>query len=168
MRTVWGLSVSLALCACAWAQAPKTVKIEFATEGDREVWIAETANPGVFKDPVAATGLSISLDAPNDAAPYTVYAHNKKSGNVASRPLAEAMRSGTWKVVAADEKRVYRLQFSVESGGKPVAAAVIKAKAGRETRDALLTPEGKGTVNVYNLPVGPVEVRVQYLSLIHI
>lgn len=156
--------MALVLCANARGQTAKPVKIEFAAEGDREVWIGPTATPGLFKDPVAATGLSITLDAPSDPAAYTLYAHDKKSGNVASKPLADAMKTGSWKVAAADEKRVFRLQFSVVSNGKPVAAAVVKAKAGKEEREALLTPESKGTVNVYNLPVGPVEVRVQYNS----
>jgi hypothetical protein len=146
----------------AFGQAGKSVSIVFAGEGDREVWIGPTASPGDFSTATSAQGTSIAMPVPDKPDGMTVYVHNKATGNVAAKPLGDIVTAGTWKVDPKDETRVFKLTFNVTSGGKAVASAVVKAKAGLETREALLSPADKGVANIYNLPVGQVEVIVQY------
>ncbi|MBS1723565.1 MAG: FHA domain-containing protein [Armatimonadetes bacterium] len=163
MTRATGILWAVLLCGSALAQGAKPVKITFPSEGDREVWIGPAKDPGLFKDPVAANGTSITLDAPADPAGWVLYAHDKKSGNVAEKLLAEAAKTGEWKVLPTEERRVFRMEFHVTGeGSAPVSSAVLKAKIGAETREALLTPADKGLANLYNLPAGTLEVVVQY------
>lgn len=158
-RSVIVLGAAL-LSVASWGQAGKTVKIDFPGEGDREVWLA--SGPSDTPAPQAASGLSITLTVPEGLSAGTAFVHDKKSGNVAAKPMAEILKTGTWKLAANEASRVYALRFVVLSEGKPVASAVVKAKAKGESREALLSPQDKGAASVHNLPVGPVEVVVQY------
>lgn len=146
----------------ASAQAPKQIKIEFPSEGDRQVWIGDAKHPGDMKTPESAAGTSITLDAPAQGDGFVVYVHDKKTGNVAEKALPEVLKTSGWKVDPKEEKRVFQLVFELSSEGKPVASAVVRAKAGPETREALIGPSDKGKAVIYNLPTGPVEVTVQY------
>ena len=148
--------------AAAFGQAGKTVNIAFAGEGDREVWISPSTSPGDFPTATSAQGTSINLPLPDKPEGMTVYVHNKATGNVATKPLADVLKAGSWKVDPKDETRVFQLAFNITSDGKPVASAVVKAKAGAENREAILGPADKGVAKIYNLPVGQVEVIVQY------
>ena len=164
MKQIVCLFCLLFVAQVTLGQAPKQIKIIFPSEGERQVWIGAAKDPGGIKTPEPVAGTSIVLDAPDKGDGFIVFAHDKKTGNVAEKPLAEVLKSGSWTVDPKDEHRVFEMDFKIESEGKPVASAVIKAKAGGETRDALVSPSDKGKAVIYNVPVGPVEVVVDYKS----
>lgn len=150
------------MATLAIGQTAKTVSITFAGEGDREVWIGPTTSPGDFVAPQSAQGTAISLQVPEKSDGQSIYVHDKRTGNVASRPIEAILKSGSWKVDAKDEGRIRALEFLVTSDGKPVASGVVRAKAGAESRQALITPSDRGKAVLYNLPVGQVQVTVDY------
>lgn len=154
--------VLIGCCAWATAQVQKTVSLAFPKEGDREVWIGSSTSPGDFVKPQSAQGTGISLDIPDKAEGYAVFVHDKATGNVAMKPLADVVKLGTWKVDPKDETLVRQLDMLVTYDAKPVASALVKAKAGSQVREALLSPTDKGHALLYNLPPGPVQVTVDY------
>lgn len=149
-------------CALATAQVQKTVSLSFAKEGDREVWIGSSSSPGTYVKPQSAQGTGISLDIPDRGDGLSVFVHDKATGNVAVKSLSDVVKLGTWKVEAKDEALVRQLDVLVTYDAKPVASALVRAKAGNQTREALLSPTDKGHALLYNLPPGPVEVTVDY------
>lgn len=149
-------------CALATAQVQKTVSLAFPKEGDREVWIGSSTSPGDFVKPQSAQGTGISLDIPDKPDGYAVFVHDKASGNVAMKPLVDVVKLGTWKLDPKDETLVRQLDVLVTYDAKPVASALVKAKAGSQVREALLSPTDKGHAFLYNLPPGPVQVTVDY------
>jgi hypothetical protein len=155
------LGFLLALNAAGWCQEAKTVTVSFPTEGDREVWIQEPDAAGVAAT-TPASGTGVQIEAPGVPGKAFVYAHDKTTGNVAEKPLAEVLKSGVWKVEAKDEKRVFRMDFVVVSDGKPVASALVRGTVGNETKTGLVAPGDQGRASLFLVPVGSVRVVVEY------
>ena len=147
--------------AVGWCQAAKTVTVSFPNEGDREVWIQETDAAGVAAT-TPASGTGVQIEAPSTPGKAVVYAHDKTTGNVAEKPLAEVLKTGVWKVEAKDEKRVFRMDFVVVSDGKPVASALVQGTVGNETKTGLVVPGDQGRASLFLVPVGSVRVVVEY------
>lgn len=144
-----------------YGQTAKDIVVSFPGEGDREVWIGSSSKPEEITGVQSAQGVSIII-SPAGLTGNTVYVHDKKTGNVAEKLLSEVQRLNGWKVSAQDEKRVFALEFFVNSGGKAVASALVRAKVGNETRTILVSPTDNGKALLQNIVPGIVQVSVDY------
>lgn len=156
------VGLGLALATFAWCQAGQKVKITFAEAGDREVWIQSTADRHKLPEMQSATGTAIELTTSANPATTSAFVHDRKTGDVAERTVAEIIKAGQWKVAAADFKRRFRINFRLETDGKPVAAATLKASSGKETMTVLVAPGERGVAQVVNVPFGDLKVEVTY------
>ncbi len=159
-----GVAALLFAATVLFAQDAKKVKIEFAGEGTREVWIQEKGKEGTLPERTSVSGKAVEIDAPADTKGKTVYVHDAITGNVATKPLDQVVKTGTWTVKAADETHAFTLMFMVAHDGKPISAAVVKMKAGGETRQTLVTAKEEGIAAFFVVPYGDVELTVEYKS----
>ncbi len=157
-----GSVIAASLAFGAVAQDSASIRLQFGSEGEREVWVGSLDRPGEVSGSQVVSGVSAILPVTTRPNRAMVFVHDRSTGNVAERPLADVLKTGTWRVGIRDEKRVYRMDFVVEHDGKPVASAVVRARAGGETREALVSPSDEGKASVFNLKAGRVEVTVQY------
>jgi hypothetical protein len=153
----------LLLAATTFGLAQNVLKIEFSSEGPREVWIHPLSDPGKRTSPEAVNGSSveISLDSAN---PQTdaVSIRDVGTGRVAMKPL-KGLKSPL-KLVTSDYTRLYQLDIDVQHDGKPVAVALVLVEAGAEKRQELMDAGNKGLVSFYNLPPGPYRIVAQMNS----
>jgi hypothetical protein len=158
-------TVALLFAATALlAQDAKTVKIEFAGEGEREVWMQSKGQHGTVPDKQSVSGKAMTLDLPEQTANKSVFVHDTKTGNVAVKPLADVAKAGSWTVAAKDEAFTYVMAFRVQHADKAVAAAIVRLKVGADERMTQLTPADEGVVRFFIVPYGDAEVTVDYKS----
>jgi hypothetical protein len=93
-----------------------------------------------------------------------VFVRDVKTGNVATKPLDQLVKSGSWRVEKADETHAYSLVFMVAHEDKPVSSAAVTMKVGDDERQTLVTPTDNGLAGFFVVPFGDVEVTVEYKS----
>lgn len=134
----------------------------FDSAAPREVWVAPKLDDvppvGAVATEAASYELPVSGPGPNDL----VIVWNRKTGNVASKPLAQA-RSG-WTVAPSEYKRLGKVTVRVEHQGKPVAAAGIVLEAGGKKLNRVLSPADQGEVAFFGLVPGSAKVEVTFSS----
>ena len=159
-----GLCALLFAATFVQAQSAKKVRIEFEGEGQRTVWIQEKGKEHTVPEHQTVSGKAVELDVPEQTKDKSVYVCDTKTGDVAARPLDQVVKAGSWAVKASDAAYAYRVAFSVQHGGKPVATAVLHMRAGGEALEALLTAADNGTASFFVVPFGDVEVTADYKS----
>lgn len=164
LRRLLGLSALGALAAIAAAQGKQSVQVEFETAGALEVWVQAAGDLGtppgsVTKTDSSATSASVAFAG--DPAKQDLYVFDPATGNVARKTLKEALGK-PWKVAKADFALVKTLKVRVEHAGAPVAAAAVKATAGKRQLDALIGPSDQGLATFTYVPIGPVKVVVEF------
>jgi len=156
-------TVALLFAATALlAQDAKTVKIEFAGEGERLVWIQ--AKGEEFRVAETVTGKAFELELPVDTKGKFVYVSETGTGDVALRSLEEVMKVGSWMVKPEDATMAFTVVFVVRHEDKHVSTAVVHMKTQDGERESLLTPASTGLVAFHLVPFGDVEVTVDYKS----
>ncbi|MCH8980178.1 MAG: FHA domain-containing protein [Armatimonadetes bacterium] len=157
--------VALLIAAAALsAQNGSTIKIEFGSEGEREVWMQSQGEAGSPPSKQSVSGKAVELDVPSDTEGVTVFVHDMASGNVAAKPLQSIVRTGNWMVLPTDETHAFRMTFRIEHEGLAVASAMVKLSGEGFERSQLLTPADSGSVSFFTVPYGDVQVTVEYKS----
>jgi hypothetical protein len=159
-----GVTALLFAATALFAQEAKTIKIEFAGEGTREVWIQDKGSEGTLPERTSVSGKAVEIEAPADGKGKTVFVHDATTGNVATKPLDQVVKAGTWSVKPADETHTFTLVFMIAHEGEPISAALVRLKAGDETRETLLTAKDEGMAAFFVVPYGDVEVTIDYES----
>lgn len=160
MRFLIG-AILLAATAAGWSQ--EILKIEFSSEGPREVWIDPTATPGRVSEPLAVNGTSVELPLAGAAKESdSVNVRDVTTGKVARKPLKGL--ASPWKPVTSEYTRLYQLDVDLQHEGKPVAFAVVKLEAGADKRQEILDQSGKGIATFYNLGPGPYRIVAEMKS----
>lgn len=144
------------------AAAQESVRLEFPSAGPREIWIAQSPPESEPKDAIRTEGGLYELKAPNPGLNDGVAIWDKKTGNLAFKPLREI--KGTWTLTAADFRFVLRLDVRVEHKGRPVESASVQLRDGRQDVSRILDSTGKGVVSFWAVRPGAVKIAVTYSS----
>lgn len=157
MRQVW-----LALLVLPSLAGAQQITLKFGTEGERYVDVASSPTAKLnLGEPI--TTATHQLEASGD---QWVRVYDAKTGNLAARQASDIHSglsrsvdvSGRWTFFDSDYKRIGILRVRADQGGKPLALGAISI--GSQTE--ILTPENKGSVVFYGVPLGKVRVSVSY------
>ncbi len=126
--------------------------MDFGKDGTRQIWQRPASAPDEVGKPVSVTGVSAEIEVEPGK---VVGVYDEESGKAAERPAEQIIKEKSWKLKPEDFTRLGRLKVSVVHDFKPVSAGQVKVSAGGESRDGLLTPGDKGTLEFWNLPLKP-------------
>jgi len=152
----------IAFATLSLAQAADKINLKFPTEASRKVWIQVGSKAEEVPEGVNSVAKSLELPVTADDKAKNIYVADLESGNVAVKPVSQALATGTWEVQTSDYKFLYEMRFRLESGGKRVSAAQVDVGGAKGSRVILLTPEDNGEVVARIVPVGDVPVTVTY------
>lgn len=82
----------------------------------------------------------------------------------AQYPLNSLQKETSLKILISDFIGIHMLAVTIEHDGKAVSAGQLTVKSGVEKREILLTPEDRGQIFLYNLPVDQVTLSFEYKS----
>jgi hypothetical protein len=135
------------------------IKLDFGSEGDREIWVSDKLSmPASTMKATAAT-----LVVPRQGgATDKMFVWDRKSGNVAAKAIPSIKDS--WKVSPADFKWIGKLTLRVQHDGKQVKTAIVDLKDSSGSRTFLIDPASKGDAQFFGVPAGNADVTVQYTS----
>lgn len=151
----------VALAGFAAAQSSKTIKLSFAAEGDREVWMQSKANLATVPETKKVNGKALDLTTTATDADLAVVVCDVATGGVAAK-LVSDIKNGEWKVTGTDYTLVRGAKVTVTTEKGMVASAVIDMTLGTEKRQVLLSPSDKGVVSINVLPVGDAVFTAKY------
>lgn len=158
MRHLLGTAVVLALSATLWAQVTVTAPANATwtayvqTDGDR--FTEDAATP-------LAPGKTTQLKLPGEPSGLTVFIADSARNRITSKPIP-ASGNLDWRPNDADFKNLFRVRVDVRHKAEPATNGLLRAKVGSVTRETLLTPEDSGTVTLFNLPPGQLELAFTY------
>jgi hypothetical protein len=138
------------------------VRVQFPDEGSREVWTASALPVGPPADAVRADGKFVDLPLGKAAPTDKVFVWDRKTGNVAFKPVSEA--GELWAVKPGDFTLVGLVTVRVEHKGLPVAAAKVDLKDSRRSQTQLLDPDANGSAEFFGVAPGPCTVSTTYRS----
>lgn len=162
MSRPWLLVALTLLCAIAGAQSKK-ITVEFPDQGDRVVYLQSNDKiHAAPESPRTANGKSIDLETSADGQNISVVVVDRKLGSAATKPFADAVKAGTWKLAASDFTKVGQAAFVVLSQEQPVASGVLHVKGKGLDTSALLTSADKGRLELYVLDPGDFKATFEY------
>lgn len=135
----------------------KRLKVQLPSEGDWLVWSGDSVTKGPDDSATAATELDSSSFTPQTY----LLALNQNVNSVVSVQYSAVSATGVW-VVNPKYTHAGWLTVRVEHKGEAVAGASIVAAVGKVTREKILTPESKGEVKFFGLPLGEARVSAKY------
>ncbi len=145
------------------SQSGPKIDIEFVNEGERMVWDSDGKDLGIVDNPIKTTAKLLTYEAKSQSPKY-IFVADKSTGFVFQKAVSAMGQAQKWVVAETDKTRVYETIVEVTSGGKPLAAAVVKLQSGSESRLALLSPKDAGRLSLFNLLKGPLSVQIEYKS----
>ena len=140
----------------AWA-APDSVKLTFPAQAEYLVWVQSESETFLTDRATNIQGTSGEVKVVAAGEKPSVYVLDGKTNLLAVKPLGE-VKDAAWTLKKEDFTRIARLDLTAETSKGKVASGLFRVKTGDQTRTALLTPDDKGRVTLWNLPPGPVEV----------
>jgi hypothetical protein len=155
-----GAAALLLAATVVLAQDAKTIKIEFSGEGKREVWIQDKGKLSELPERTSSSGKAITIDAPSSSKDMVVLVRDVEKNNVATKPLDQVVKAGSWKVADGDYGYAFIVPFSVLHDDKPVVSAIVHMG----DRQELVSIEDEGVALFHIVPFGDVEVTVDYKS----
>jgi hypothetical protein len=135
------------------------VSVSFDSEGPRDIWQADQWPISWPSDSKRITGSTTEIEIGDKK---RVFIFDVKSGNLAT--LESAALGPVWKVTSSDFKLIGVVNIKIESKGKPVAAANVKATTGKRVIEQVLDPSQKGQIRLLGVEPGPLNVSVTYRS----
>ncbi len=141
------------------ALAQSTIKLNFPSEGEREVWIADqlVAPASTLK----AEGKTLEIPK-QGGGKDRLFVWDRKSGNVATKLVTELKDS--WTLTDKDFNLVGKVTVQVEHENKPVAVAFVRLKAQNQVKETQLDAKKEGKATFFGVPAGKVDVTVNYTS----
>lgn len=163
MRSKVGILLLLSSLASLGACQDR-VTLTFPTDTEREAWIASSMPQEAPKDSVISSKSQLELVPSKFSVkePAKVWVWDKSTGNLASRPLADVKKDGTWTVKPEAFKDIAMVRVSVLYAGKPVAAGEVTLNDGRHSVSQLLDPSVKGELSFFGIKPGSTKVSVKY------
>jgi len=140
----------------AWA-APDSVKLTFPAQAEYLVWVQSESETFLTDRATNIQGTSGEVKVVAAGDKPSVYVLDGTSNLLAIKGLSE-VKDGAWSLKKDDFSRIARLDLTAETTKGKVASGLFRVRVGDQTRTALLTPEDKGRITIWNLPPGPVEV----------
>lgn len=160
-RLATGL-LALALAGFGLAQSGQHIKIEFLSEGEREIWVGSSDATKVPASRTPVSGRATEFPIPSEQAGQSIFVHDRATGAVAVKPVSDAAKSGAWKLSPKDFTSVYSVQFIVKSGGADVESASLKLEFKGGSRVVNLTEADRGLASFYLIPPSDVHLSVAY------
>lgn len=161
---ITGTALLIVLTACAVAQKGKTLTINFAAEGPREVWIQKGPTPTATKGHQTVSGKSVEIEVPDSTKDMIVCVLDSAAGLVAVTELDSAAKKGKWDFDLKTANHTDAVVFLIQHEGQPVSSAVVRATTVDGERETLLTPTEKGLAVLPFVAIGDVSVTVDYKS----
>lgn len=153
----WRIVIGFVFICLSALSFGQSVALTFESGGDRLAWIGPATIEGEPKNAVKSSRNGIDL--PTSEGGDTIYVRDEKTGNLASKKLAEL--KGSWAVKASDFSQIFQVKIRILSGDKPVAAGAVEISNGKRKVSALLDPSLKGEVSTYGWPAGELTATVK-------
>lgn len=136
------------------------LRLEFPSEGTREVWVSPAPPTGQLPETITVEGKS-TVFVPGSFGPNDkLFVLDKTTGNLAVKPLSQV--SGSWMIAASDFNRIGKVTIRVEHEGRAVETASVAIKSGTYNSSSLLDKSSNGQTTFFAVPAGSVQATVQY------
>lgn len=154
------VALLLLVLAPALLFAQTKLRLEFPSEGAREVWFGSDW-PKTRPDTMETVeGAATNIAATESQMGQKLFVWDKSTGNIAVKPVKDI--GAGWKLKPQDFQRIGQITLRVEHAGKPVSAAQVVAKSKGYSRDALIDSSSRGEMALFAVPPGELEVTVKY------
>ena len=137
--------------APAIVAAQATIKLDFGSDGDREVWVGDQWILPASTLKVKAKNLEIPRQGGDSD---RLFIWDRKSGNLASKPVTQL--KGSWKVSPEDYTHIAVVTVRIEHDGKAAPVDSIRLKDENEKRGELTQPGTDGEAKFFGIQPGKV------------
>ncbi|MGE0001331.1 MAG: FHA domain-containing protein [Fimbriimonadaceae bacterium] len=138
-----------------------TVRLDFGSEGEREVYVAK---PGDLDSATAVTSpteksAEIKVTEGKD---LLVVVLDRGSGVCVARSASAVLKDKSWKLGTKDEKRAATVEVVVTYGRRTLDEGFVRLETKGEVRERLLSVADKGKASFRFVPTGEGTVTVRY------